>query len=99
PGLVLASKKEFDKLPADLQKILTGDVGKITRDGRAAVREMAPLLVQNFAGAKIPVYKPSAAERQAFAKATASVYDAYVKAVPTAQPLLSSIKKALAGPR
>ena len=99
PGLVLASKKEFDKLPADLQKILTGDVTKITADGRAAVREMAPLLVQNFAGAKIPVYQPSAAERAAFAKATASVYDAYVKAVPTAKPLLAAIKKAAGGPR
>jgi tripartite ATP-independent transporter DctP family solute receptor len=99
PGLVLASKKEFDKLPADLQKLLTADVGKITRDGRAAVREMAPLLIQNFAGAKIPVYKPSAAEREAFVKATAPVYDAYVKAVPTAKPLLASIKKAIGGPR
>jgi tripartite ATP-independent transporter DctP family solute receptor len=99
PGLVLASKKEFDKLPADLQKILTADVAKITTDGRAAVREMAPLLVQNFAGAKIPVYRPSAAERAAFAKATASVQDTYVKAVPTAKPLLASIKKALGGPR
>jgi tripartite ATP-independent transporter DctP family solute receptor len=99
PGLVLASKKEFDKLPADLQKILTGDVGKITRDGRAAVREMAPLLIQNFAGAKIPVYKPSAAEREAFARATASVYDSYVKAVPTAKTLLAAIKKAVGGPR
>jgi TRAP-type C4-dicarboxylate transport system substrate-binding protein len=96
---VLASKKEFDKLPADLQKILTGDVGKITRDGRAAVREMAPLLIQNFAGAKIPVYKPSAAEREAFARATASVYDSYVKAVPTAKTLLAAIKKAVGGPR
>ena len=99
PGLVLASKKEFDKLPADLQKILTADVGKVTRDGRAAVREMAPLLIQNFAGAKIPVYKPSAAEREAFARATLSVYDAYVKAVPTAKPLLAAIKKAVGGPR
>jgi tripartite ATP-independent transporter DctP family solute receptor len=99
PGLVLASKKEFDKLPGDLQKVLTADVGKITRDGRAAVREMAPLLVQNFSGAKIPVYTPSAAERAAFAKATASVYDTYVKAVPTAKPLLAAIKKAAGGPR
>jgi TRAP-type C4-dicarboxylate transport system substrate-binding protein len=99
PGLVLASKKEFDKIPADLQKILTADVVKITGDGRAAVREMAPLLVQNFSGAKIPVYTPSAAERAAFAKATAPVYDAYVKAVPTAKPLLAAIKKAAGGPR
>jgi TRAP-type transport system periplasmic protein len=95
PGVVLISKKEYDKLPADLQKVLTADMDAITRDGRTAVREMAPLLVENFNSAKIPVYKPSAAERAAFAKATAKVYDAYVKAVPAAKPLLAAIEKAL----
>jgi tripartite ATP-independent transporter DctP family solute receptor len=99
PGLVLASKKEFDKLPADLQKILTSDVGKITTDGRAAVREMGPLLLQNFTTAKIPVYRPSAAEKHALAKATASVHESYVKAVPGAKPLLAAVKKATGGPR
>jgi tripartite ATP-independent transporter DctP family solute receptor len=95
PGVVLVSKKEYDKLPADLQKVLTGDLDGITREGRAAVREMAPLLLENFASAKIPVYKPSAAERAAFVKATASVYGAYVKAVPAARPLLAAIEKTL----
>jgi tripartite ATP-independent transporter DctP family solute receptor len=99
PGLVLASKKEFDKLPADLQKVLTADVARITTDGRTAVREMAPLLLQNFTSAKIPVHRPSAAEREAFARATASVHETYAKAVPTARPLLAAIKKALGGPR
>jgi TRAP-type transport system periplasmic protein len=99
PGLVLASKKEFDKLPADLQKILTADLGQLVAEGRTAVREMGPLLLENFTGAKIPVYKPSAAERAALAKATASVQEAYVKAVPGAKPLLAAIKKAVGGPR
>jgi tripartite ATP-independent transporter DctP family solute receptor len=98
PGLVLASKKEFDKLPADLQKILTSDLGKLTAEGRTAVREMGPLLLQNFTGAKIPVYRPTAAERASLAKATAQVQDAYVKAVPAAKPLLAAIKKATGGP-
>src|SRR6185436_12198059 len=57
PGAVLASKKEFDKLPPDLQKALKADVAKVTTDGRAAVREIGPLLLQNFTNAKIPVYK------------------------------------------
>ena len=96
---MLASKKEFDKLPGDLQQVLTADVVKITGEGRTAVREMAPLLVQNFAGAKIPVYRPSAVERAAFVKATAGVHDTYVKAVPTARPLLAAIRQALGAPR
>ncbi len=98
PGVVLISKKEYDKLPPDLQKVLTEDVNVITREGRAAVREMAPLLIDNFASAKIPVYKPSTAERAALAKATARVYQAYTKAVPAAKPLLAAIEKHL-GPK
>ncbi len=95
PGLILLSKKEYDKLPPDLQKILTSDLGKLTASGRAAVREMDPLLVQNFSNAKIPVYTPSAAERAALAKATAGVEQKLARAVPTVKPLLASIKKAL----
>ena len=95
PGAVLVSKKEFDKLPADLQQILTADMDGISKEGRTAVREMAPLLLENFASAKIPVYQPSAAERAAFVKATGRVYDTYVKAVPAARPLLAAIEKSL----
>ncbi|HEY0711291.1 MAG TPA: TRAP transporter substrate-binding protein [Polyangia bacterium] len=98
PGVVLVAKKEYDKLPPDLQKALTADMDAITKEGRMAVREMGPLLVQNFASAKIPVYKPSAAERAALTKATAKVYGEYVKAVPAAKPLLAAIEKTL-GPR
>lgn len=95
PGLILLSRKAYEKLPPDLQKILTSDLGKITAEGRASVREMEPLLVQNFSNAKIPVYTPSAAERAALAKATAGVEQKLVKAVPSVKPLLASIKKAL----
>jgi tripartite ATP-independent transporter DctP family solute receptor len=95
PGVIVISRKQYDKLPPDLQKVLTSDLGKITNDGRRAVRDMDPLLVQNFTNAKIPVHKPSAAERAAFAKATAGVHDKFVKAVPGARPLLAAIKKAL----
>ena len=96
PGVVLASKREFDRLPADLQRALTADLGQITAQGRAAVREMNPLLLQNFTSAKIPVHRPSAAERAAFSRATRVVYEKYVRAVPAAKPLLALIQKALA---
>jgi tripartite ATP-independent transporter DctP family solute receptor len=95
PGAVLIAKKEFDKLPADLQKVLTGGLDGITRKGRTAMREMGPLLVENFTNAKIPVHRPSAAEREAFAKATRPVWDKYVKSVPAAKPLLASITKSV----
>jgi TRAP-type C4-dicarboxylate transport system substrate-binding protein len=62
PGAVLISKKEYDKLPADLQKVLTADLGTITSKGRTAMRDIAPMLVDNFTNAKIPVYRPSAAK-------------------------------------
>jgi tripartite ATP-independent transporter DctP family solute receptor len=95
PAAVLASKREFDRLPADLQKALTTDLQALTAQGRASVREMNPLLIQNFASAKIPVYTPSAAERAVFARATRVVQDKYVKAVPAARPLLALLQKAL----
>jgi TRAP-type transport system periplasmic protein len=98
PGVVLASRREFDRLPADLQKALTADLGGITAQGRAAVREMNPLLIENFTSARIPVHRPSAAERATFARATRSVHDTYARAVPAARPLLALIEKAL-GPR
>jgi tripartite ATP-independent transporter DctP family solute receptor len=95
PGVVLASKREFDRLPAELQTALTADLQNLTAQGRASVREMNPLLMQNFTSAKIPVYKPSAAEQTAFARATRPVYDKYARAVPAAKPLLAQIQKAL----
>jgi TRAP-type transport system periplasmic protein len=95
PGAVLIAKKEYDKLPPDLQQALTADMGDIARKGRAAMREMGPLLVENFTSAKIPVHKPSAAERAAFARATRGVWEKYARAVPAAKPLLAAITKAV----
>jgi tripartite ATP-independent transporter DctP family solute receptor len=95
PGAVLISRKEYDKLPADLQKVLTADLAAITTKGRAAMREIAPMLVDNFTNAKIPVYRPSPAERAAFARATRGVWDKYAAAVPAARPLLAAITKSV----
>ncbi len=99
PGVVLASKKEFDKLPADLQSALMADVAKIQADGRTAVRDMAPLLVDNFTNAKIPVYRLTAAEKDAFAAATRGVHDKFIKSVSAAKPLYAKIRGALGAGR
>jgi TRAP-type C4-dicarboxylate transport system substrate-binding protein len=95
PGLIVASRKEYEKLPPDLQKALVSDLGKITRDGRAGVRDLAPLLVQNFESAKIPVHRPTEADKDLFARATSKVEEKLGRAVPGARPLLVKIKKAL----
>ena len=98
PGAVLIAKKEYDKLPADLQKVLTTGLDEITRKGRGAMRELGPLLVENFTNAKIPVHRPTAPEREAFARATRPVWDKFVKAVPAARPLLAAITRPGASP-
>jgi len=48
---------------------------------------------------RLPEPSWRAMSEAAFAKATAPVYEAYIKAVPTAKPLLAAIKKAAGGPR
>jgi TRAP-type transport system periplasmic protein len=92
PGVMVASRKEYEKLPSDLQKALVGDLEKITRDGRSAVRELAPLLVQNFETAKIPVHRMTTAEKEVFARATEKVHEKFASVVPGARPLLAKIK-------
>jgi tripartite ATP-independent transporter DctP family solute receptor len=92
PGVVVASRKQFDALPPELQKALSADLGKLTRDGRAAVRDMAPLLLANFENAKIPVHKLTAADKDVFAKATAKVRDKLTAAVAGTRPLLAKLK-------
>jgi len=95
PGVVLISRKSWTAIPKDLQDILTSDLDAIRNTGRASVREMAPLLIANFDSAKIPVHRPTAKEREAFAAATRPVHGRYIKAVPGAKPLLAKITKAL----
>lgn len=77
PAVIAFNKDWFDKLPADLQKLLLDEGRAITRSGRAAIRKMNPKLVEIIkkGDGKTPVeiitLKPE--ERAAFVKATASV--------------------------
>jgi TRAP-type C4-dicarboxylate transport system substrate-binding protein len=77
PAVIAFNKAWFDKLPADLQKLLLDEGRAITRSGRAAIRKMNPKLVEIIkkGDGKTPVeiitLKPE--ERAAFVKATAGV--------------------------
>lgn len=95
PAAIVMSKIEFDKLPADVQKIVLGDQKKQAIAGRVGVRDMTPLLLDNFKSAKIELYTPNAAELAAFATATRPVYGKFTKEVPSAKPLLDKALAAL----
>jgi tripartite ATP-independent transporter DctP family solute receptor len=96
PAVILASKKQWDKWPADLRAIILGDPKDIARDGRQGVRDLQPLLLENFEKANIKVHRLTPAERDGLAKATLPAHDKFLKAVPAARPLYDKIRKALA---
>lgn len=75
PGIVVYSKTWFDELPADLQQVLTTIPQEITVDGRDQVRRMDPILIRNLERYGISVHRPSASEREAFAKLARPVAD------------------------
>jgi tripartite ATP-independent transporter DctP family solute receptor len=68
PGIVVYSKTWFDSLPPDLQRVLTELPPEITTEGREQVRRMDPILIRNLERYGISVHRPTAAEREAFAK-------------------------------
>ncbi|MBX7117163.1 MAG: TRAP transporter substrate-binding protein DctP [Myxococcaceae bacterium] len=79
PGIVVANKAWFDKLaPAD-QKMIMGDPKADAIKGRKGVRELAPLLIENFKAAKIEVHTLTPAEREVFAKACLPTHDKWIK--------------------
>lgn len=73
PGIIVYSKRWYDGLPADIQQILTNIPREMVLEGRTSVRSMDPILIRNLERYGIQVHRPTAAEKQAFAAATASV--------------------------
>lgn len=100
PGVVVASKKWFDGLPEDLRKGIASDPKAEAKQGRAGVRAIAPMLVDNFKNAGIQVHTISAEQRAAFAKATQKAHAAFVKAKgKSVAHLVDKTRKALAAHR
>ena len=75
PAVIAFNKAWFDKLPADLQKILLDEGRKITRSGREAIRKMNPTLVKIVQKAGVTVTPLSDEGRKAFQAKTAGVAD------------------------
>jgi TRAP-type C4-dicarboxylate transport system substrate-binding protein len=66
PAAIAFNKDWFDKLPADLQKVLIDEGRAIVRKGRDAIRKMNPKLVEIVKQAKVQIHTLSAAERAEF---------------------------------
>jgi TRAP-type transport system periplasmic protein len=79
PGLCVVNREWLRKLsPAD-QKVFTQDLLGESQRGRKGVRELAPLLLENFTASKIKVHVLTDAQKDVFAQATAPVHEAWLK--------------------
>lgn len=97
PGIVVANKAWFDKLPANVKKSIVADQKAEGQRGRKGVRELAPDLIANFGAAKIEVHTLTEAEKDVFAAACEPTHDAWMKAGgKTAAPMVKKAKAALA---
>jgi TRAP-type transport system periplasmic protein len=97
PGVVVANKPWFDKLPPADQQVLREDAEGEARRGRQGVRELAPLLIENFAAAKIAVHRVTAAQKAEFAKLAEPSHALWLKGKGrSAAPMVQKAKSALA---
>jgi tripartite ATP-independent transporter DctP family solute receptor len=100
PAAIIYNEEWYNKLPADLQKVLQ-EVGRgIQAKGRKAVRGILPDLVDVFKEEGVTVYELSAAERKVFEDASADVRKSFRKTQgKRAGELLDKIEKELASYR
>lgn len=95
PAAVVWSKRFWDTLPPDMQKIILGDPREEAIKGRKGVRELEAELLANFPAMGVKVVELSDAERAAFKAATAKVHDQFTTTNPTAAQYLKSVNAAL----
>jgi TRAP-type C4-dicarboxylate transport system substrate-binding protein len=91
PAVVAYNQAWFDSLPADLQAILIANRETETRSGRAAIRALTPLLIQNLRNRGIEVAELTAAERTAMRTATAGIQQMFRQRVTGGAALLDII--------
>lgn len=94
PAVVVYNKAWFDKLPADLQALLTSNIAEDTKVGRDWVRKLNKPLVENYKKAGVEFYKLTPDERAALARVTRPVWDTFRKRVPQASRLLDQVLEA-----
>ena len=97
PGIVVYSKKWFDELPADIQKVLLSVPYDLTTWGRSQVRKMEPVLLKNLVRYGYDIHDPSSAELGKFKAKEKGVPESIAKQVgPAGQKLLKAVNSALA---
>lgn len=93
PGIIVISRKFWESLPSDLQTIVLGDPADLAKKGRRSVRNIGPMLEQNFTDSGITLTRLSSGERAAFASKAEAVHDAWRKSASKAgKAMLDKIK-------
>lgn len=95
PALIVASKKWFDGLSPELQKILLDP--KEEAQGFKMVRMITEPLLQNFTDAGIKVCRLTPAQTQVFADSSKKVWDIYSKKSAGNKKLLDAVLAAKKG--
>jgi len=94
PALLTYSKKWFDTLPKDVQRIITTISHEMTVWGRGQVRKIEPVLLKNLKRYGYDIYDPTQEELAAFEAAQKGVADRVAKEMgPEGVALLQTIRQ------
>lgn len=95
PALIVMNKAWFESLSAEHQKAVRESGLALEEKGRKLVRDLGPILLQNFKERGVEVCELTAAERAAFKEATKGVWDLRAqKASPKGLKLLEILRNA-----
>ncbi len=95
PALIVMNKAWFESLSPEHQKAVRDAGLSLEAKGRKLVRDLAPILLQNFKERGVEVCELTAAERAAFKEATKGVWDLRAKkASPKGMQLLELLRAA-----
>ncbi|UCH29625.1 MAG: TRAP transporter substrate-binding protein [Myxococcales bacterium] len=97
PAILVYSKKWFETLPKDIQKIITDDLDReLTAWGREQVRKVEPVLLKNLKRYGYDIYDPPPEELAAFKAMQAGVPDRVAKEMgPAGVTLLKAIRNTM----
>jgi TRAP-type transport system periplasmic protein len=96
PAVIAFNKAWFDKLPAELQKILIDEGEKLVRKGRKAIRDANKQLLKVFEDEKVKIHTLKETERKEFVKKTKGVRDKVAGRSKGHKELLELIEAGLA---
>lgn len=94
PAAVIYSKRWFDDLPPDLQKVIL-DQKSLAAEGRAGIREEDDAMVENMSLFSVEVVELTDEERAVFAKKAKTMHDSYAAGIEGGADWLAKINEAL----